>query len=131
MPNTYSVYLNEANGDDLAIVSRLPGVVALYSAASQFGDDGFTQLRRLKTLRVLSIAKATITDRSLKNIAALPKLESLHLSDTLITEDGLQRLSAKLPSCSIEYKTSTQRNSGRNGTKAALFDTPFPALHNM
>jgi hypothetical protein len=109
MHETLVVYLCEATDDDLAIVSRLPSVVAIYSESSRFNDEGIAHLRRLRALQSLSIVKAAITDRSLASIGALTQLEVFHLSGTLITEDGLRMLSRKLPSCKIDYQARKPR----------------------
>jgi hypothetical protein len=103
------VYLCEATDDDLAIVSRLPCVIAIYSNSSRFNDEGIAHLRRLRALQTLSIAKAAITDRSLASIGLLTQLEVFHLSGTLITEDGMRTLSRKLPACKIDYHARRPR----------------------
>ncbi len=109
MHETLVVYLCGATDEDLAIVSRLPSVTAIYSESSRFNDDGIAHLRRLRALQTLSIAKAAITDRSIASIGLLTQLEVFHLSGTLITEEGMRRLSRKLPSCRIDYHARKPR----------------------
>jgi hypothetical protein len=119
------IYMNEATDDDLAIVSRLPSVIAIYSEASRFNDEGVAHLRRLRALQTLSIAQAAITDRSLATIGLLSHLKVFQLSGTQITEDGMRRLSRKLPSCHIEYQARKPRYRGQS----AVGDGTSPFAH--
>ncbi len=66
-------------------------------------NEGFSKLKLLKSLRNLSLANVAIDDLVLDYIAELPQLNSLHIKQTLISEEGVANLQRRLPTTKIVY----------------------------
>ena len=60
--------------------------------ASDVSGKGLAFLRHCRSLRSISLQSCNIGDELVQKLAALPRLESLNLSDTLITDKALDHL---------------------------------------
>lgn len=100
-------------------------------------DQGLRQLAVPRDLTFLDLSSTNISDQGLKSLAAFPKLEELRLCDTRIsdaglahlrqhrnlrllaltqtavTEQGIARLQRALPTCTIEEKTASARQTAQ------------------
>ena len=61
-------------------------------------DQWLSTLQGLKHIEGLSIKSENLTDEGLVHLNCLPFLRSLHLVDTQVTADGIQRLRDSVPS---------------------------------
>jgi Leucine-rich repeat (LRR) protein len=77
----------------LRMISHLPNL-QLLEIRGKFTDAGLAHLKRMRTLRSLSIESPEITDAGLAHLARLTQLEVLALSSKHITGTGLAELAA-------------------------------------
>jgi len=114
------------NGPFHLCTSKGDGKIALYRAAMQEGqtamlpldsaklgepmtlpggtritDTGLLHLKRLTSLRYLSLHGTGISDAGLVHLGSLRKLEDLDLSQTHVTRQAVQSLQAALPKATI------------------------------
>ena len=54
-------------------------------------------------LSSLSLSNTKITDAGLENLKGLPHLGTLSLDKTLVTDNGFRRLQAAMPGCQFIY----------------------------
>ena len=66
------------------------------------GDADLATLHAFPYLQKLDLTGRPITDAAVPSISRLKKLRSLRVGGTKITDDGVSRLRAALPSCAIE-----------------------------
>ena len=66
------------------------------------GDADLASLRAFPSLQKLDLTGRPITDAAVPSISRLKKLRLLRVAGTKITDDGVFRLRAALPSCDIE-----------------------------
>lgn len=76
------------------------GLMLLTSCDVQ--DEDLLPLKKIGGIRILSLCHTNITDSSIDIIAAIPGLEWVDVSDTLITQSGIQRLRTARPSIKTE-----------------------------
>ena len=67
-------------------------VESLNVFAANFSDIGMSMLRRLTSLKRLSVEGTLVTDAGLKHLASMTQLEELWLSRTSISDPGLEEL---------------------------------------
>ena len=81
-------------------IAKLPRLEYLRFSSPGITDAGvkaLSTMKRLKTLKLSDpIVKSRLTDETLKHLAALPRLEYLHLQAPNITGEGLRSLNANL-----------------------------------
>lgn len=71
----------------------------------QGGNEGFKQqVSRLKSLEVLTVYYADISDEALATLAELPGLQQVQLYGTDATLEGVAKLRAKLPQTDIQLR---------------------------
>ena len=58
-------------------------------------------MKKLKSLRVLAIGSANITDDSLKHLKAFSNLEELHFINANVTDAGVRDLQKSLPKLKV------------------------------
>ncbi|QDU38629.1 Leucine Rich repeats (2 copies) [Maioricimonas rarisocia] len=75
------------------IVEHAPGLTVLELSRTEVTSDCGHALRRLPELRQLHLVATGIDDRIMQDVAALPVLEELWISDTAISDEGLAALS--------------------------------------
>jgi len=74
------------------------------SHLSSVTDEALRPLEMLHRLKWLSLKGTAITDQGIEIITKFRSLTSLNTSQTQVTQDGVLRLKAALPDCSITYK---------------------------
>jgi Leucine-rich repeat (LRR) protein len=75
---------------------------------TQITDVGIAHLKSLSELKHLSLGNTAITDVALRHLEELPSLTYLELNATQVTPEGIARLKAALPKCSIRYSPGAQ-----------------------
>ena len=96
-------YITDA---DLEHLTSLPHVEDLTIRApnASITDAGLEHLERLPNLQRLSLhLNSQITDAALLHVTNLCHLRGLWLEDTGCTQEGVERLQAALPDCSIAF----------------------------
>ena len=74
-------------------LSALAGLcVAVHADGTRFDQDDLAEIAKLKGLRFLNLSRTTVTDKSLRHLNGLSKLEWLDLSGTKLKGDGLDAL---------------------------------------
>lgn len=76
-------------------------VMLAISGSPGVGDDDLTELAPLKSLEILALEGASVTDAGLVHLEKLPKLRRLNLNRTSVTPAGIARLQEALPNCKI------------------------------
>ncbi|MBI2803385.1 MAG: hypothetical protein HYX68_00195 [Planctomycetes bacterium] len=77
----------------LAVVEKLPNLVALSLINTEITDDGLRHLKNLKRLRWLSLSGCKkVTDKGLAHLKNLTSLEDLNLEVTKTTAEGMVHL---------------------------------------
>jgi len=67
-------------------------------------------MKRLSRLEVLDISGSSqITDGGLVHLEDLPKLESLFVFQTQVTDEGVKKLQQALPNCKVHHKPLPRR----------------------
>ncbi len=113
---------------DLEFVGRLPSLSTLHLWQSSVTDEGIAHLAGMPNLMHISLGDTAITSESIRTLSQLPKLSHLYLSGcagitddaipyfieakslrgmtidrTGMTEEGIMRLHAALPECTITW----------------------------
>lgn len=95
----------EITDDGLKHLGRLKSLNRLVLAHNRMiKGEGFVYLRRLQGLRTLELEDVPINDACLAHIEQQTSLRRLILNRTLVTDAGVARLQAALPSCRIEFE---------------------------
>lgn len=89
--------------DGLKKLSELqfPKLTDLYIYNSAVTDDGMQYLKRLQTVRKLSLVDSGISDAGLEHLKALKNLEVLAIRGTKVTKAGAADLKKALPKCKV------------------------------
>jgi serine/threonine protein kinase len=96
------------------ILSKFPALRSLNLEGTSLGDVGVEGLSASLTLRNLNLNTTRLTDAAVPGLCRLSSLVELHVNGTQITREGIQRLSASLPSCVIHSDYGTFQPSGQN-----------------
>lgn len=64
-------------------------------------DEGVANLAELRDLERLCLFASAITDKSLKILETLPRLKSVEIKATDVTEQGIENFKARLPNCHV------------------------------
>jgi hypothetical protein len=79
----------------------LKHLVTLRLASTQITDVGLEHLKRLTSLRYLSLDRTRVTDAGLRHLKALGSLQTVLLEKTQVTEAGVSELRRSLPAARI------------------------------
>lgn len=90
-----------ATDDDLRHLAGLTSLRSLHLEGTAITDAGLDHLAGLTALDHLYIPSPGITDESVERFARLTSLTSLNVQYTRLTPDGIARLKAALPGCTI------------------------------
>ncbi|MEQ1851237.1 MAG: serine hydrolase [Chthoniobacteraceae bacterium] len=77
-----------------ALLGKIPTIVELDIAGTQFQPADLAAVASLKNLKKLNLSRGNATDAALAHLKGLDQLESLNLFHTGITDAGLQHLKA-------------------------------------
>jgi len=91
--------ITDAGMETLAAFSLLRSL----SLGSGVTDRGIKQLAALPKLETLLLTNSNVSDASVEVLGQIPKLTYLYLHRTRITEAGYKKLQAALPTCKIEW----------------------------
>jgi len=81
-------------------------VVAVSVPYRRIVDDVFLEhLKELTKLESLNLSGTQVTDEGLQDLNGLTELRSLRLFDTHVTEEGIKELQKALPKCNIDTQT--------------------------
>ncbi len=86
----------QIRADDLACLAALPRLRVLRLSGPQIGDAALAELPRLDGLRSVTVEDAPITDEGLVHLAELPLEEVVLARCYRISDDGIERLAARL-----------------------------------
>ena len=89
---------------DLEKIAQLSCVTYLGLHSSPISDNSLSHITGLKTLQELELSNSNVSDKGLDVIAdELPNLKKLYLYDTApgITDDGVKAFEAKRPNCKV------------------------------
>lgn len=78
-------------------------LVAILDLAANIMDDDLEALRDLPNLQKLDLTDRPITDAAVPTLCRLRRLRVLKVCGTKTTENGISRLRAALPECTIEW----------------------------
>jgi hypothetical protein len=92
-----------ATDDDLRHLTGLRSLRSLHLEGTAITDAGLVHLRRLTALDELHLSSPGITDAGVEQFAQLQSLTRLNVQYTRLTPDGLARLKAALPRCTIQH----------------------------
>ncbi|MDA1050480.1 MAG: hypothetical protein O3C40_08365 [Planctomycetota bacterium] len=82
------------------LLAQMDELVDLNLAQTSITDDDLELLASLKLIS-LDLRHTTVTDAGLLRLEALTSLQYLHLEETQVTQDGVERLAEKLPRCAV------------------------------
>jgi hypothetical protein len=109
LPNLrYAFFSNERFDDD--VLSRLvghPNLTNIHLTFTSVSDDGVRHLATMERLRVVSMAcrptgnQPRLTDAGVAHLARVTQLQQLQLKYSVISDDGLARLTAACPSLTV------------------------------
>ena len=86
------VWHSTVNGPRPAHLHNLSRLKVLSLEDADIGDDDLRQLRRIRWLESLNLAKARLSDRAMSRLGELKMLRYLYLYWTNITDDNLRYL---------------------------------------
>jgi hypothetical protein len=81
------------NDDDMRNLKRLTSLRVLSLPGGQFTDASLENIKGLTALQFLRLSGNQITDAGMEQLRGLTSLKMLHLSDTQISDAGVKRLS--------------------------------------
>lgn len=98
-----SVYVRclPIDDDDLAAMSRFRNCEAMDLGGTNITDEGVRCLTRMPKLQYLFLWHTRISDAAASILMGISHLRMLSLHDTLVSEDGLEKLNRALPNCLI------------------------------
>jgi Leucine-rich repeat (LRR) protein len=85
-------------------LTEVDGLELLNLDSTQVGDAGMEELKNLPNLRELTLKETQVTDAGLIHLGELSNLQYLELQGSQVTADGVKKLQAKLPKCTIMWK---------------------------
>ncbi len=89
------------------ILEGLENLECLTLEGTSIEGPGLVHLRRMRKLKLLSLADSPVDDRAVEHLESLTSLESLDLrlgmsEETKVSEAGRRRLYHALPKCEVE-----------------------------
>lgn len=95
------------NDDGMEFIAKFPHFEKLALLNTRITDDGVDQLRNVASLKILDLDckspsnNSRITDRCIDTLSKIAGLNAVGLRNTLVTADGIQRLSELKPDLQI------------------------------
>jgi hypothetical protein len=97
-----------AGGDGIGAFQGTHGIVYVDLTGGEIGDEVLASLlpdlKRLPRLGSLFLSRSAITDFGLESLWQLKQLRCVYLDGTKVTADGVGRLQKELPDCHIEWQ---------------------------
>jgi hypothetical protein len=90
---------------ELPGIDRIPGINL---GRTKITDESAKYLSRWSGLRELMLNETAITDASLSNLIKLRRLHYLNLDITKVTDDGVRKVRAAIPDCTISGKSKEE-----------------------
>ena len=91
------------------------------------GDDGLKVLKDVPEIWMITLNGAKVTDASLPYMAELPNLNSLMVSDTPVTRQGLKKLREQKPDLQIQARGEAMMGVNADiGTSPLVLTSIFP-----
>jgi hypothetical protein len=100
------------NDDGMEVIANFPHFEKLALLKTMITDDGVDQLRKVASIKILNLDgidrtnNSRITDHSVETLCKIAGLNAVDLRYTLVTADGIQRLSELKPSLDISCLSS-------------------------
>ena len=83
-------------------LSSLTNLERLIVTTTSFGDDDIEGVTKLPNLHHLVARQTKITDKGLDDLAGVKTLETIALEGASVTVEGIAKLKARLPNCTIQ-----------------------------
>ena len=106
-PSLTELYASGVSATDASMegLQRMNSLAVLELEGNKITDLGIPQIAKCGGLRELSLQdNGGVTDRSLRQLARIKKLEKLNLNGTSCTVAGVQKLKSALPDCVIQVQ---------------------------
>ncbi len=97
---TLHLAYNPLDDETLQQIKTFKGLKKLYLGGGKF-TDGLSHLAEFPQLEELSLNGTTVSDALLVHVAKLKSLKKVDLSGAKVTKEGVQKLRAALPGCSV------------------------------
>jgi hypothetical protein len=94
--------LNKIDDCCMASLSDLKTLEVLQIPEAIITDKGLAYLERLVNLQVLNLYGTKVTDSGLKYLRRMSKLKSLDLRNTRVTDEGVKEIRQALPQCIVK-----------------------------
>ena len=131
--NLKSVHINDSRISDgaLRVFGRLENLEELSLQGNHFSDDGLANLVDLQRLRSLWANQGTtrISDRGLEHLVQLSQLETLAIQGDSITDDGLQTLARLKGLKWLMVSSNTVTEEGAERLRAKLGNAKIELYH--
>lgn len=125
------VHLSQSKITDesLRVFGQMPQLEGLCLQQNAFTDAGLahlTKLRRLKELWI-DLGETEITDAGIAHLQGLKSLQTLAISDTHATTEGVAQLKRNLPALKTIYYSAATRPQPSSGTRPIVNRSPADA----
>ena len=94
--------LNNINNDCLAPLSELKSLEVLQLPEATITDKGLAHLEGLVHLKLLNLYGTKVTDAGLRYLHRMSELKSLNLRNTQVTDVGAKEIQQALPQCVVK-----------------------------
>jgi hypothetical protein len=125
------LYWTAVTDASLEAIGRMHQLTHLHLGLTKVTGPGVVHLARLQKLWRLSLECTTVDDSVVPILATLSSLRRLALWDTRITVDGLARLRAALPNCSVELPEPVPNDMAPDGVRDLLLGRVQAALRGQ
>jgi len=109
MPNLSSLFvsISPITDSQVGVISEMSSLQCLDLCGVGLNDEHLLQLARLPSIKYLQLCNNPISDEGLRTIEKMKQLVWLDLRDTLVSEDGKERLRQVRPG--IEIRDTTKK----------------------
>jgi hypothetical protein len=96
-----TLWSTPVNNDSLAPLGKLSNLQYLDLRETKVDGDGLIHLQALSQLRYLDMYGLAVHDEHLRYLESLDSLREIHLVNTYLTPEAIERLRTKLPNCNV------------------------------
>jgi hypothetical protein len=109
MPSLESlrIYGADLSGKGIGAFVGHEGLRHLTAAANPIFDEDVVALQRIPRLETVDLSQTMISDASIDSLAACTGLRRLDISDTYVTQGGYEQLCESLPGCEVVWQRPT------------------------